>query len=91
MLPGSEPKPTAERACSLSRAEDCDQQIRAAVDDARMILELRHGIDHAEQFHHPLDPGEIAERVMHDCKQVDAGQPRMAVGRLDTDPTADLA
>ncbi len=72
-------------------AEDLDEEVRAAVDDARMILEMRHGIDHAEQFHHPLHPGEIAERAMHDGKQVDARQPCMLVGPVDADVTADLA
>ncbi len=72
-------------------AEDLDKEVGASVDDARMIFEVRHGIDHAEQLDHALHAGEVTKSVVHDRKQVDAGEPRMLIGLFDADVAADLA
>ncbi len=57
-------------------AENLDEQVGAAVDHARMIGEVRNGVDHAEQLDDPLDLAEIAQ---HSCmtEEVDAGQARV--------------
>ena len=49
-----------------SIAQHFHEEIGAAVDDGRLIAEIRHGIDHAKKFHDALDPAEVAENVLHD-------------------------
>src|SRR5690606_11420841 len=72
-------------------AEDGDEEVRTAVDDLRVLAEIRHGIDHAEQLHHAPHPAEVAERLVHHGEQVEAGQAGVVIGLLDADLGADLA
>src|SRR5262245_48943761 len=46
---------TDRRAGMLSHccAEDLNEQVRAAVDNARMLTEFRRGIDHSQKLHDP--------------------------------------
>ena len=39
--------------------KDFDKEIRAAVDDFRMVFEIRRGIDHPQHLDNPLHPVEI--------------------------------
>src|SRR5208282_6788039 len=60
-------------------AENLDQQIGAAVDDARMIGELRYGVDHSEQLDDAFDAIERTERYADDCKEREPDEARIAV------------
>ncbi len=42
-------------------AEHLDEQIRAAVDYFRLVLEIRAAVHHAEDLHYPSDAIEITE------------------------------
>src|SRR5262249_21264825 len=44
-------------------AEHLDEHVGAAVDDLGMVLEVRHGVDHAEHLEDCLDPVERAQRL----------------------------
>src|SRR5207244_887703 len=72
-------------------AEHLDQQVGAAVDDLRLIGELRDGVDHAEQLHHVIDAVERAERVARRRQEPEADEPGPPVPLVHRDVLADLA
>ena len=73
---GSDPMPTAERRVPAVLAEYLDEQIGHAVGDLGVVLEVQHGVDHAEHLQtvstRSSDPSAIfmAERS---CRPDDAG------------------
>ena len=83
--------PTAERAWRAAIAEHFDEEVGAAVDHLRRVLEFRHRVHHAEHLHHALDAREAAELGLHHRQQVEADRARMLVGLLDRVLAADLA
>ena len=58
-------------------AKDLMHDLRGAVDDMRMRLEIGVGIDKAGQFHHPADGVERAEFVAQDRKDIDGDKAGM--------------
>ena len=60
-----------------------DQQIGAAVDDLRVIGEVRFRIDHAEQLDDGLDAAEFAESRFRDGQQIEPGQAGILIGLFD--------
>ncbi len=61
-------------------AEHVGQQIRGAVDDIGMAVEIRGGIDQPQQLHHPADAVEAAEMAAQRRKDVAGDQFGMAAG-----------
>ena len=59
-LRGSEPAPTAARACLPGLAEHFNKQIGRAVGDFGMLRETGHGVDEHGKLHAALDAVEIA-------------------------------
>src|SRR5215471_4708400 len=72
-------------------AEDLHEQIGAAIDDLRRIVEVRGGIDHAKELDDEIDAVERAERIAHRGEQAQSDQPCAPVTFLDTDIDAKLA
>src|SRR6266516_30227 len=72
-------------------AEHFNKQIGTAVDDFGRVVEIRRGVDHAEQFDDEIDPVERAERIAHGGKETQSDEPRAAVALLDTDVYAKFA
>src|SRR5437868_2922219 len=86
---GSITWPTAERA--WRPASHFNQQIGTAVDNFGRVIEIRRGVDHAEQFDDKIDPIERAERIAHGGKKAEPDEPRAAITFLDTDVYAKFA
>ncbi len=72
-------------------AEYVDEQIRAAVDHARMLGKLRRRVDHPQQLDHLLHAAEIAQFVVQYRQQIEADELRMPVGFVGGHGLADLA
>jgi len=56
-------------------AEHIDEQVRAAVDDLGRIVEIRRGVDHAEELDDVVHAVERAERVAHRGEEAKADEP----------------
>src|SRR5260370_1492675 len=76
---------------ALCLAEQFNKKIGTAVDDFGRVVEIRRGVDHAEQFDDEIDPVERAERIAHGGKKAEPDKPRPAVTLLDTDVYAEFA
>src|ERR1051326_6408558 len=72
-------------------AEDFDEQIGAAVDHFRRVVELRRRIDHAEELDDVIDAVERAERVAHGGGRPARDDPRASIPFLDAEAGAELA
>src|SRR5215472_3029087 len=72
-------------------AKDFDEEVRATVDDFRVILEIGCGVDHPEHLDDPVDPIEIAAQcILNRCDQHEADLAGMAIPLFDRHPGADL-
>ena len=71
-------------------AKNFDQQIRAAIYDPRVILEISLGIDHSQQLHDSDDPVERPQSLLSDGQQIEARQASMLIGILNADIVADF-
>src|ERR1700757_3657276 len=91
--PGRQRAHADRRACMPARlAKDFDKEVRAAVYDFGMILEIGCGIDHAQHLDDPLDPVEIAaQRLLDYGDQHEADLAGMAIALLDRHPGAELS
>ena len=70
------------RACRL--AEHLDEQVRHAVGDLRVLLELRHGVDHAEHLPtHGVHAIQRAERDARRGQQLEPDDAGTLVGFID--------
>src|SRR5205085_11564370 len=73
-------------------AEHLDKQIRAAVDDFRMIFEIGGGVDHPEHFDDVLDAVEIAaERILDRRDQHEPDAARVTISLVNRHAGAELA
>src|ERR1700751_3201382 len=72
-------------------AKDLHEQIGAAIDDLRRIVEVRGGIDHAKELDDKIDAVERAERITHGGQQAQADQPRAPVALLNANVDAKFA
>ena len=72
-------------------AEYLDEQIGAAIDDFRRVVEVRYRVDHAEQLDDEVDAVERTERVAHGGKKSEADEPCAPVAFLDADVGAEFA
>ena len=70
--------------------EDGEEKVRAAIDDARLLPEVRRAVHHAEQLDDAADTVERAERVLRGGEQIEPDIPRRFLGLLDCDLRADL-
>ena len=70
-------------------AKHRDQKIRAAVDNFRVVFEIRGGIDHAEQLDDADDAGQIAQRRLRLSKDHQSRNPRVFIGLLGASIIAD--
>src|SRR5438552_19168978 len=68
-----------------------DEQVRAAVDDLRRVVEIRYSIDHPEQPDDEVDTVKRAKCVAHGGKQSESDQPSAPIAFLDADLGAELA
>ena len=72
-------------------AEHFNEQIGAAVDDFRRVVETRHRVDRAEQLDDEIDVVERTESVAHGSKEPEADEPGALVAFLNPDLGAELA
>src|SRR5690606_38603403 len=72
-------------------AEDLDEEIRAAVDDFRLVLEVGHRVYHAEHLDDALHAVEAAELGAHHGEQVEPHAAGVLVALLDAEFAAHLA
>ncbi len=79
------------RMAAVFLAEDVDEEIRAAVDDERVLFEIGRGVDHAEQLDDALHAREVTEHLVQHREQVHADEPRVCIGLCDADVHAHLA
>ena len=71
-------------------AEHLRHQFREAVDDLRLILEVRRAVDHAERLDQPLDLVERAERRRAPCRGCSGRPPGRLLALLQRQVGADL-
>src|SRR5438477_880198 len=72
-------------------AEQLDEQVGGAVRDLRLVAELGHGVDEAEQLDHPLDAVEVAEGFTDRRQHVQRDEPCRLLALLDTELASELA
>src|ERR1700757_3979508 len=91
--------PVGQRAHADRRAgvpaaltEHLDKEVRTAVDDFGVILEIGSGIDHAQHFDDILHPAEIAiQRVLYRRDQHQTHATGMLISFLDRHAGAEFA
>src|SRR5271169_593249 len=72
-------------------AKDFNEEVRATVDDFRVVLEIRCCIDHSEHLDDPINSIEIAaQRVLNRCDQHKAYLAGMTIPLFDRHAGADL-
>src|SRR3989441_7809735 len=72
-------------------AEHLDEQVRAAVDDLRLVAELGRAVHHAEQLHHAAHAVEAAELGLHHREQREPDRARVLVALFHAELGAELA
>ena len=81
----------ASRADPVIRSPDLRKELRAAVDDLRVIAELGRRVHHAEQLHDADDPIEAAQLRAQRREDRQAGLPGGRAARGDIEIGADAA
>src|SRR5262249_14791422 len=71
--------------------EHFDKEIRAAVNDSRRIIEIRHRVDHAKQFDDEVDAVERTKCVAHGSKKSKSDEASAPVAFIDADLSAEFA
>lgn len=74
-----------------SLAQDLDEKVRAPVDHLGVVREVGRGIHHPEKLHDGLDAAEVAEGMLRDSKQLQAGEAGFGIALLDGGVAAQLA
>src|SRR5688572_4474431 len=72
-------------------AEQLDDEVREAVDDSRLLVEVGCAVDHAEHLDPLDDELEVADLALERRHEVDAGQPRGLVPLLHGQVRSELA
>src|SRR5207253_1302446 len=72
-------------------AVELDEQVGRAVRDLRLVAELGHRVDEAEQLHDPLDAVEAADALPDRRQHVQRHEPRRLLALLDPELATELA